>query len=302
MAEPLRPNFTPSPDLFPFESRWFESSVGPIHYIDETPPDDGSGHIVPTILFFHGNPTWSFLYRHIVRSLRDEIRCIAFDYPGFGLSVRPRDYRYTPGEHARVALELVDHLGLEDFSVMGQDWGGPIGMWVASERPGRIHALIFGNTWAWPADDRRACTFSIIMSLPPLQWALRRWNFFVRRMMPIVMRRKLSAQEKYHYEAVQPRGQREGIAAFPREIRAAQPWLDQLAIRVIERMTGTPLLLVWGMKDIGFKPSKYIPTWQETFTNHRLVELPKAKHYIQEDAPDEIADAIRTFISERWTV
>lgn len=227
------------------------------------------------------------------------MRCIALDYPGFGLSVRPQTYGYTPGEHARVALELVDHLRLEDFSVMGQDWGGPIGMWVASEHPGRVRGLIFGNTWAWPADDRSARTFSAIMSSPPLQWAIRRRNFFVRRMMPIAMRRKLSAEEKRHYEAVQPPGQRAGVAVFPREIRAARPWLDQLARRVTERMTGTPLLLVWGMKDFGFKPKNYIPRWQETFADHRLVELPSAKHYIQEDAPDEIADAIRAFLADR---
>jgi haloalkane dehalogenase len=68
--------------LYPFESRWFDSSAGRVHYIDE-----GSG---PPILFCHGNPTWSFLYRHIVHQLRDRFRCVAADYLGFGLSERPR--------------------------------------------------------------------------------------------------------------------------------------------------------------------------------------------------------------------
>ncbi len=76
-AEP----FVPDRALYPFDSRWFQSSVGQVHYLDE-----GSG---PPILFLHGNPTWSFLYRGIVIRLRKHFRCIAVDYPGFGLSVHP---------------------------------------------------------------------------------------------------------------------------------------------------------------------------------------------------------------------
>lgn len=119
-------DFTPSPELFPFESLWFESSVGPLHYIDE-----GSGR---PLLLLHGNPDWSFLYRKIVLALRDGFRCLAVDYPGFGLSAHPAGYGYTAQEHAGVVGELVDALDLRDFLVMGQDWGGPIGMSVASER------------------------------------------------------------------------------------------------------------------------------------------------------------------------
>jgi len=77
----MRIDFTPDPALYPFESRWFDSSQGRIHYIDE-----GEG---PPLLLCHGNPTWSFLYRNIVIGLRDRFRCIAPDYLGFGLSDRP---------------------------------------------------------------------------------------------------------------------------------------------------------------------------------------------------------------------
>ncbi|MGW6701284.1 alpha/beta fold hydrolase, partial [Nocardia sp. NPDC055049] len=108
-------DFTPDKALYPFESRWFESSAGRVHYIDE-----GSG--IP-ILFCHGSPTWSFLYRKIIGQLGDRFRCVAVDYPGFGLSERPPGYGYTIAEHAAVVGELVDHLGLDQFVVMGQDWG-----------------------------------------------------------------------------------------------------------------------------------------------------------------------------------
>ena len=107
-------DFKPASELYPFQSRWFASSAGPIHYIDE-----GSGR---PLLLFHGNPDWSFLYRKIVVGLKDRFRCIAMDYPGFGLSVHPDDpYGYTPAEHAVVVRELVEYLDLKDMVVMGAD-------------------------------------------------------------------------------------------------------------------------------------------------------------------------------------
>ena len=157
-------DFTPDPRLFPFESRWFDSSVGPVHFIDE-----GTG---PTLLLMHGNPDWSFLYRKIVLGLRGEFRCVVLDYPGFGLSAHPRGYHYTPAEHAVVVGELVDHLDLRDMIVMGQDWGGPIGMEVASRRAERVRGLVMGNTWFWPENGRTIRTFSTVMSSRPIQWLI----------------------------------------------------------------------------------------------------------------------------------
>ncbi|VBA39642.1 Haloalkane dehalogenase 2 [Mycobacterium innocens] len=77
MSPHFNPVFTPDPQLYPFQSRWFDSSHGRMHYVDE-----GDG---PPILLCHGNPTWSFLYRNIIVALRDRFRCIAPDYLGFGL-------------------------------------------------------------------------------------------------------------------------------------------------------------------------------------------------------------------------
>src|SRR3954453_18113646 len=102
-----RVDFRPSPELYPFKSRWLESAAGRVHYVDE-------GYGEP-ILMCHGNPTWSFLYREVIRLLRDRFRCIAVDYLGFGLSDRPPGFGYAPGEHARVLGELVGALDLSDL-------------------------------------------------------------------------------------------------------------------------------------------------------------------------------------------
>ncbi|MDQ3962679.1 MAG: haloalkane dehalogenase [Actinomycetota bacterium] len=278
-------DFSPDPDLFPFKSQFFDSFVGRVHYVDE---GDGA-----PIVFFHGNPTWSFLYRDIVVRLRDRFRCIAVDYPGFGLSDRPAGYGYSAAEHARVIGELVDHLDLDGFMIMGQDWGGPIGTAIASRRAARVRGVILGNTWFWPSDRLNIKVFSTIMSSPPLQKAILDRNLFVERLLPTGMSRKLTTAEIDHYRKVQPtREARVGVAEFPRQLIAAREFLSVLARDVPAQLGSKPALIVWGMKDFAFRPRSFLPRVRDTFADSVVVELPEAKHYIQEDAPDQIAEAI----------
>jgi haloalkane dehalogenase len=278
-------DFTPDPQLYPFESRWFDSSRGRIHYVDE-----GDG---PPILFCHGNPTWSFLYRDIIVALRDRFRCIAPDYLGFGLSERPAGFGYKIDEHAIVVGEFVDHLGLDGYLNMGQDWGGPIGLSVAVERADRVRGIILGNTWFWPADTVSTKAFSWVMSSPPMQYAILQRNFFVDRLIPAGTSHRPSDAVMAHYRAVQSSpAARLGVAEMPKQILAAHPLLARLAREVPAKLGVKPALLVWGMKDFAFRPGPTIPRMRATFPDHVLVELPKAKHFIQEDAPDQIAAAI----------
>jgi haloalkane dehalogenase len=280
----MRISFKPDRKLYPFESRWFESPVGRVHFIDE-----GSGSL---ILFCHGNPTWSFLYRNIIIALRGHFRCIAMDYPGFGLSDRPDRYGYTPEEHARVVSALIAHLDLRNFLVMGQDWGGPIGMAAALSDPARVKGLVFGNTWFWPTDRLHNKLFSIVMSTRLMQRAILQRNFFVEKLIPNGTARSLSQAEMNHYRGVQPTPEaRRGVAEFPRQIRAARRWLADISHGVETALARKPLLLTWGMRDFAFG-SQFIPRWRKTFPDHHLVELSQAKHFIQEDAPNEIARAI----------
>jgi haloalkane dehalogenase len=279
-------DFTPSPAHYPFDSRWFESPVGPVHYLDE-----GQGR---PLLLLHGNPEWGFVYRKLVLGLRDRFRCIAPDYPGFGLSAHPASsYGYTPAEHAEVVGALVDQLDLQDAVVMGQDWGGPIGMDVASRRPERISGLVMGNTWYWPADTLMLRSFSLIMGSPPLQWLIRQRNFFVAPLMKRLLRTELSSEEFEHYVRVVPTpASREGIAVFPRQIRLAGPWLAELQRRVDSTLTDRPIVLPWGLRDPAFGSEANLARWQAAFPKAEVVRLEQAGHYIQEDAPQSIIEAI----------
>ncbi|MHA7662019.1 alpha/beta fold hydrolase [Metapseudomonas otitidis] len=277
-------DFTPSAELYPFQSRFFESSAGPVHYIDE-----GQGR---PIIMFHGNPTWSFLYRDIIRGLRGHFRCVAVDLPGFGLSDRPVGYGYTPAEHARIATELVNGLDLRDAIVMAHDWGGPVGLGMAVSVPARVTGLVLGNTWFWPLDFR-ARAFSVIMSSAPLQWLLRHRNVFVDVALKHAVTRTLTPAEMQHYRAVQPTAAaRVGLAEFPRQLRAADPWLAELAAAVPRVLGDRPLLITFPMRDALFRYEQVVPRMRAAFRDVDVVQLYGAKHFFQEDAADRVVAAV----------
>jgi haloalkane dehalogenase len=145
--------------LFPVQHRFLDLDGARIHYVDE-----GAGE---TLLLLHGNPSWSFLYRKIIAALRSSFRCIALDFPGYGMSEAPAGYGFTPEEHSLLLEHFVDRLGLRDLTLMVQDWGGPIGLGFAGRRPDLVPRLIIGNTFAWPLNGvQRVEFFSWIMGGP----------------------------------------------------------------------------------------------------------------------------------------
>ena len=208
--------FVPDRNLFPFESRWLQSSVGQVHYIDE-----GSG---PPILFLHGNPTWSFLYRGVVIRLRKRFRCIAVDYPGFGLSAHPYQYGYTAGEHADVVTELVRELALDDLTLMGQGWGGSIGVRLALNESKRMRALVMGNTWYWPLDSLIMQGFARVTSSGWVQSQIFKTNIFVERILPLGAKHKLAPEVMDHYRGpLRTMDSRNGVAELLRGAYQCEP-------------------------------------------------------------------------------
>ena len=282
------PDFFPDSRLFPFESRWHEGPSAKIHYIDE-----GTGD---PILFLHGNPTWSFLYRGLVIRLRKQFRCLALDLPGFGLSEHPLDYRYTPEEHARTVIEFVQSLNLQKLTVMGHDWGGPIGMKMAVEERDRICGLVMGNTWYWPTTALHLRAFSWIMSTGYLQGLIHKKNFFVQRIIPLGVKHSLASEVLQHYRGPFPTFEsRTGVAEFARQIGLSANWLAQLEVDVRRNLRDLPLLLTWGMEDLAYTPA-FMDTFLRDFEKASVVRL-DAKHYIQEDSPGEVSRAIQEFLS-----
>ncbi len=164
-------------DQFPCESRFATIDGCRVHYVDE-----GKG---PVLLFLHGNPAWSFLYRHIIRELRGSFRCVALDYPGFGLSAAREGYDFRPASHAKVVKGFIEALDLGEVTMMVQDWGGPIGFWAAAAMPKRMHGLVIGNTFAWPVSgDPHFERFSAMMGGALGGFLIRRFNLFVNLLVP----------------------------------------------------------------------------------------------------------------------
>ena len=279
-----RPSWVPN-DLFPFASRFVEVDGHTIHYIDE-----GSG---PTLLLLHGNPTWSFLYRKIIKELKAEFRCVAMDYPGFGLSQAAEGYDYLPASHAKVVDAFVELADIGEFSVMVQDWGGPIGVWVAARRSEQLQGLIIGNTWAWPIDgDRHFERFSDLMGGPIGGFFIRHFNAFVNVMIPMnVKRKRLSRKVMAAYRGPFPtKNSRLPTRIFPRAIRWSRGFLEEVQAGLAE-LVAKPALILWGDRDIAFRDRER-KRFEAAFPDHRTVILKGAGHYIQEAAPDEIAEAI----------
>jgi haloalkane dehalogenase len=248
--------------------------------------DEGDG---PPLLLLHGNPTSSYLYRHLIAGLRDRFRCIAPDYPGFGRSKAPPGYGFTPVEHAAVIERLVVELDLRDVTMMVQDWGGPIGFAVATRHPERFSRFVIGNTWAWEKTDVGTRAFSAFLGGPVGKQLILHRNFFATQVMRSSQKRPFDVEP---YASAFPTAEsRIPTWVLPREIMGARAFLRGIE-RELPRVTDKPALIVWPDGDVAFR-ERELSRWEGLFADHRLVELENCGHYIQEEAPDEIVAAIR---------
>jgi haloalkane dehalogenase len=277
---------------YPFAARTVRTRAGRLHYLDE-----GSG---PPILFVHGTPTWSFEFRHLVAALAPAHRCVAIDLPGFGLSERPADFPYTVDAHAEALAEAVDNIGLADFALVAHDYGGPIALPLALDRPGLVRRLALLNTWMWPFDDdphmRRAAR---ITQGAFGRFLYRRLNFALRVLTPYAYgdRKKLTREIHRHYLGPFPDARSRGLVLWPmaRAILGGGAFYADLWRRR-ERRREIPSLLVWGTADRAF-PASMIARWREALPRVRVVTLDGVGHWPHEEAPDEVAGALRAFLS-----
>jgi len=273
--------------LFDVEHRFLELDGARIHYFDE-----GVGE---TILLLHGNPAWSFLYRKIIAGLKDEFRCVALDYPGYGMSSAPAGYRFTPREHSAVLERFVDRLQLRELTLMVQDWGGPVGLGLAGRRPELARRLVIGNTFAWPLNrELRVRVFSAVMGGPIGRALTRAFNLaprvFFRRGLAQPIPREV--RELYLAPWRDP-GRRAPAVIGPRQLIAGADYLREVEAG-LAALADLPALIVWGTKDFAFHAAER-ERFEAIFPNHRTILYDDASHFLQEDVGDRIAEAIRAF-------
>src|SRR5688572_20097475 len=129
--------------LYPFQSHWTDLPGGRMHYLDEGPTRAKS------VLFVHGNPTWSFHWRHLISALRAEYRCVAPDHLGCGLSDKPTRFLHL-NDHIDNLVALIERLESERVTLVAQDWGGAIGLGAMLRMSERLERIVLLNTGAFP--------------------------------------------------------------------------------------------------------------------------------------------------------
>jgi haloalkane dehalogenase len=258
-----------------------------MHYVDH-----GGGD---PILLLHGEPTWSYLYRRMIPTLSARFRVIAPDYLGFGRSDKPlRIEDYTYDLHASSIASLVRALELEHVTVAVQDWGGPIGLRVATEMKDRFDRLVVLNTGL----------FSSSKNWPTpgfMQWR----NFAERVGIDMEVGRIIQASTATElddatlraYEAPWPvRESRAGVAAFPLLVPMSPTDPNAAAmLRVMDELRGwdVPAYVCWSDGDPVFPPAagramaRLLPG-----SKGEVHEVTGASHMLQEDKGEEIAQRI----------
>ena len=275
---------------YPFEPRTFDSGSGVMRFVD-------AGDGAPVVMV-HGTPTWSFLYRHLVKGLSDRYRCIVPDHLGFGLSDKPPAYSYRPAEQARNLARLIDSLRLEDITLVVHDFGGPIGLSYAIERPENVRRLVLFNTWMWSfrGDRRRELAGRLFGSAPGR--LLYRFGFSVQRLWRDAIRDKQRYTPAVHHQyvaALAPPMARHATWVYARELLGSSQWYDSLWTRRA-RIARIPALLVWGMKDPAF--GDLLPRWRGVFERAQVIELPDTGHAPPEERAPEILPALRDFLAK----
>ena len=279
-------------DAWPFAPRWHRLPGGErLHYIDE-----GTGD--PVVLV-HGTPTWSFEWRHLVRALRDGHRCLAPDHLGFGLSDRPAGADYSPEAHAARFERWLDAMGLDGYTLVVHDFGGPIALPAAAARPERVRRLVVLNSWMWSFEgDRETERAARLFSGRLGRWMYRRLNASLRLIMPMAYGDRRALTPEIHAQYLAPfrdADAREDVLwALARALLGSGDHYRALWGRR-ERLRGIPSLVVWGTRDRAF-PLRHLERWREALPGARVVELPVG-HWPHEEAPDAVAREVAAFLA-----
>ncbi len=264
--------------------------------------DTGAGD---PVVFLHGNATYSYLWRNVIPHVEGTARCLAPDLMGMGCSGKVPDSAYRFVDHARYLDAWFEALGLErNVILVVHDWGSGLGFHWARRHPERVRGLVHMESiarptmWAdWPEEARKA--FQAMRSEAGEEMVLEQ-NMFVERVMPAAIMRELSAAEMdaYRRPYLEPGISRLPTLVWPRElpidgepadvveiVEAYGAWLAQSTVPKLFINTEPGRIMARkGMRE-------FVRSWpnQEEITLEGL-------HFVQEDAPHEIGEAVAGFV------
>ncbi|MEZ4905129.1 MAG: alpha/beta fold hydrolase [Spirosomataceae bacterium] len=276
-------------EAYPFQPNFIIIDNHRLHYVDE-----GQGE---TLLFVHGTPSWSFDYRHVIKALSSQYRCIALDHIGFGLSDKPKDYNYSTQNHAQTLAIFIQTLQLRAITLILHDFGGPIGFDYAIRVPKNIQRIVVLNSWLWSsADDPTFQKLQKALKSPLLPVLYKYFNFSVRFLLPRSFGSK-KLNTHIHRQYICPFSKiahRDGPLAFAKSLLKDQPWFEALW-QQREILQTKPMLLIWGIKD-PFISTAYLQKFKEGFPQAKVMELANCGHFPQEEEGKQVAAMIGSFI------
>lgn len=286
---------------YSFPSNFLPIGQQRLHYLDV-----GDGE---PFLMVHGNPTWSFYYRHLVSALAEYGRCIVPDHIGCGFSSKPQlgEYGFRLRDRIDDLTTLMKHVNINDpITLIVHDWGGMIGLAWAMEQNIPIKRLVIFNTGGFPLPKTKPFPWRLWLGRNTKLggWLIKNHNVFVRHAANIGTKRKpLPAEIRHWY--VKPHEKLEDRTSVLKFVQTIplKPTDDGYEIiqnveRSLSRYRDTPAIICWGMKDFVFD-HHFLAEWERHLPNAEVHRFPDCGHYILEDATDEIIPLVKQFVERQ---
>lgn len=275
--------------MYPFESNYLELESGSMHYVDE-----GEGAIV---LFVHGTPSWSFLYRDLIKNLSARHRCIAVDHIGFGLSEKPGNSEGSPQFHSANLLEFIERLNLEDITLVVHDFGGPIGLSAGIAANERIKNVVLFNSWLWETKSNPdAAKIDKILDSWMGRFLYLSMNFSPKVLLKKGFYDKSKLSKQTHKQYIKPfptKESRQSLLKIGQSLVGSSDWYQQ-QWESLDALAEKPWLILWGTKDT-FITEAYLEKWEQKLPEATVKRF-DCGHFVQEEKPEDVLEAINLFL------
>ena len=291
---------------WPFPPNFFDGNGFLMHYVDEGPRQANP------IILLHGEPTWGYLYRKFIPELSKSFRVVVPDLMGFGKSETPQDKEYTLKTHVENLCSLIDHLKLTNITFVGQDWGGPITAAYSIRNLNKVKSFVLINTLFGYSKEERPKNLS-----PWFQWIKKHYQdktldgilgelgstlLSVMKIPNFTNNNIINETWINAYSAQFPdRASCIGAINFPLDalLNRIVPYIvEGIKQGDLKSLCSKPAVLAYGMKDKAIEPDYAIRDFKALFPGSKVVEMPNAGHYSQEDEPELLINLIKEFMTE----
>ena len=291
---------------WPFLPNFFDGNGFLMHYVDEGPRQANP------IILLHGEPTWGYLYRKFIPELSKSYRVVVPDMMGFGKSETPQDKEYTLKTHVENLSRLIDNLKLTNITFVGQDWGGPITAAYSIRNLNKVKSFVLINTLFGYSKEERPKNLS-----PWFQWINKHYQdktldgilgelgstlLSVMKIPNFTNNNIINDTWINAYSSQFPdRASCIGAINFPLDalLNRIVPYIvEGIKQGDLKSLCSKPAVLAYGMKDKAIEPDYAIRDFKALFPGSKVVEMPNAGHYSQEDEPELLINLIKEFMTE----